>query len=115
MKMISWNVNGIRSVMKKGFADILLEMNPDMLCLQETKAQDDQVVAAVESIDGYHVYSNSAEKKGYSGTAILSKTEPLAVQYDMGIAEHDNEGRVIAAEYEKYFLVTVYTPNSGSE
>lgn len=115
MKMISWNVNGIRAVMKKGFAEILLEMNPDMLCLQETKAQDDQVVAAVESIDGYHIYSNSAEKKGYSGTAILSKTEPLAVQYDMGIAAHDNEGRVIAAEYEKFFLVTVYTPNSGSE
>lgn len=90
-------------------------MDTDVLCLQETKAQDDQVAEALAELEGYHLYSNSAEKKGYSGTAILSRQEPLSVQYDMGIEEHDTEGRVIAAEYELFYLVTVYTPNSGSE
>lgn len=115
MRLISWNVNGIRAVMKKDFASSLHSMAADVLCLQETKAQDDQVIEALESIDGYHIYCNSADKKGYSGTAILSKTEPLRIQFDMGIAEHDQEGRVIAAEFDDYYLVTVYTPNSGSE
>lgn len=115
MRLISWNVNGIRAVMKKDFADSLHGMAADVICLQETKAQDDQVVEALERIDGYHIYCNSADKKGYSGTAILSKTEPLGIQFDMGIPEHDQEGRVIAAEFDDYYLVTVYTPNSGSE
>ena len=115
MKLISWTVNGLRAVTKKNFFDDLQKMNPDVLCLQETKAQDDQVAEALKDLNTYHIYSNSAEKKGYSGTAILSKTEPLAVTRDMGIPEHDNEGRVLCAEYDKFFLVNVYVPNSGSE
>ncbi|TXS94012.1 exodeoxyribonuclease III [Parahaliea maris] len=115
MKITSWNVNGLRAVMKKDFAASLQSLQTDVICLQETKAQDDQVIAALEGIDGYHVYSNSAERKGYSGVAILSRTQPLAVQADIGIEEHDREGRVLTAEFEDYYLVTVYTPNSGSE
>ena len=115
MRFVSWNVNGIRAVMKKDFTAQLEDMETDVLCLQETKAQDEQVIETLASIEGYHLYTNSAEKKGYSGTAILSKEKALAVHYDMDIAEHDQEGRVIALEYEDYFLVTVYTPNSGSE
>ena len=115
MRLVSWNVNGIRAAMKKDFSASLKSMKTDVLCLQETKAQDDQVMVALEVIDGYYIYKNSAVKKGYSGTAILSKKEPLAVSYDIGIEEHDQEGRVIAAEFEDYFLITVYTPNSGSE
>jgi len=111
-KLISWNLNGVRAAVKKGFLDSLSELNPDILCIQETKAQDDQVREALSSLGGYHVYSNSAEKKGYSGTAILSKIEPLSVSNDMGISEHDMEGRVIAAEFESFFLVTIYVPNS---
>ncbi|MFT5082388.1 MAG: exodeoxyribonuclease-3 [Lentisphaeria bacterium] len=115
MRLVSWNVNGIRAAIKKDFSNSLTAMDTDVLCLQETKAQDEQVVEALADIKGYTVHTNSAEKKGYSGTAILSRTAPLRVQYDMGIAEHDQEGRVIAAEYEHFILVTVYTPNSGSE
>ena len=115
MRLISWNVNGIRAVMKKDFMSSLEQMNPDVLCLQETKAQDEQTFEALADVDGYHIYTNSAVKKGYSGTAILSREEPLSVTYDMGIEEHDTEGRVICAEYEDYYLITVYTPNSGSE
>ncbi len=115
MKLISWNVNGIRAVAKKNFFDDLRAMDPDVLCLQETKAQDEQVVETLRELNGYHIYSNSAEKKGYSGTAILSKKEPLSINKDMGINEHDSEGRVLCAEYKKFFLVTVYVPNSGSE
>ncbi len=115
MRLVSWNVNGIRAAMKKDFPASMAAMKTDVLCLQETKAQDDQVLEALDWIDGYHLYTNSAVKKGYSGTAILTKTKPVDVRYDMGIEEHDQEGRVIAAEYENFFLVTVYTPNSGSE
>lgn len=115
MRLVSWNVNGIRAVMKKDFMASFNAMATDVLCLQETKAQDDQVREALHELEGYHLYSNSAEKKGYSGTAILTRKEPISVQYDMGVEEHDNEGRVIAAEFEDFFLVTVYTPNSGSE
>ena len=115
MKLVSWNVNGIRAVMKKDFLKKLDDMNTDVLCLQETKAQDDQVIEALKELDGYHIYSNSAEKKGYSGTAILTREKPRAVSYDIGIAEHDTEGRVICAEFESFYLITVYTPNSGSE
>ncbi len=115
MKLISWNVNGVRAVMKKDFPQILEDMNTDALCLQETKAQDDQVVEALADIKGYHIYSNSAEKKGYSGTALLTKQKPLSVTFDMGVEEHAQEGRVLCAEFDAYYLLTVYTPNSGSE
>ena len=115
MKIISWNVNGIRAVAAKNFFADFKNMNPDILCLQETKAQDNQVAEALLPVTGYHIYSNSAEKKGYSGTAILSKTKPLAVSCDIGVAEHDSEGRVLCAEYSEFYLVNVYVPNSGSD
>lgn len=115
MKIISWNVNGIRAITKKDFFADVNDMNPDILCLQETKAQDEQVKEALHPLEGYHIYSNSAEKKGYSGVAILSRTAPLAVARGMGLEEHDSEGRILCAEYEKYFVVSVYVPNSGSE
>lgn len=115
MKIISWNVNGIRAVAQKNFFADFEALAPDILCLQETKAQDDQVAETLSPIDGYHIYSNSAEKKGYSGTAIISKTKPLMVTKGIGIEEHDNEGRVLCAEYENFYLVTVYVPNSGSD
>lgn len=115
MKIISWNVNGIRAVAKKNFFQDFKLMAPDILCLQETKAQDDQVAEALAPITDYHIYSNSAEKKGYSGTAILSKTEPLNVTRDIGVTEHDTEGRVLCLEYNAFFLVDVYVPNSGNE
>lgn len=116
MKIISFNVNGIRAIMKKDFVSDISNLNPDILCLQETKAQDDQVAEALEAdFKDYHLFSNSAEKKGYSGTAILSKQKPLSVSYDIGEPEHDKEGRVIAAEFKEFYLVTVYVPNSGSE
>ncbi|WP_372799538.1 exodeoxyribonuclease III [Litorivivens sp.] len=115
MRIASWNVNGIRAAMKKDFTESLATLNADILCLQETKAQDDQVAAALEGVEGYHVYSNSAERKGYSGVAILTRQQPLNVFPDIGIDEHDNEGRVLTAEFEDYYLVTVYTPNSGNE
>lgn len=115
MRLVSWNVNGVRAVQKKDFAQSFEQMQADVLCLQETKAQDEQVAEALSYIDGYQIFSNSAERKGYSGTAIITKKAPLSVSYDMGIEEHDQEGRVIAAEFEDYYLVTVYTPNSGSE
>ena len=112
-RIISWNVNGIRASIKKGFLQRLEEMNPDVLCLQETKAQDDQVREALFGLHGFHVYSNSATKKGYSGTAILSRMEPISVTSDMGMPEHDDEGRVLCAEFDEYFVVNVYVPNSG--
>lgn len=114
MKLISWNVNGIRAVAKKNFFEDFKQLKADMLCLQETKAQDDQVAETLASISDYYIYSNSAEKKGYSGTAILSKTEPISVSRDMGIEIHDTEGRILCLEYDKFYLVTVYVPNSGS-
>ena len=115
MRLVSWNVNGIRAAVKKDFKASLELMQPDVLCLQETKAQDDQVAEALAGIEGYRLYTNSAVKKGYAGTAILSKNEPLSVRLDMGIEQHDLEGRVMALEFDGFFLVTVYTPNSGSE
>ncbi|MFY0651215.1 MAG: exodeoxyribonuclease III [Cyclobacteriaceae bacterium] len=113
--LISWNLNGIRAAIKKGFLNSLQRLNPDVICIQETKAQDDQVQAALFGLEGYRIYSNSAVKKGYSGTAILSKEEPIQVTNDMGISDHDLEGRVICAEYGKFFLVTVYVPNSKQD
>ena len=114
MKLVSWNVNGIRAMMKKDFIKDVKEMDPDILCLQETKAQPEDAKTALSVLSGYHTFVNSSkERKGYSGTAIITKEEPLEVTYDMGIEEHDSEGRVIAAEYNSFILVTVYTPNSG--
>jgi exodeoxyribonuclease III len=115
MKIISWNVNGIRAVQNKGFADTLAYLNADCILLQETKAQSDQIVKALENIDHYHIYNNCAERKGYSGVTIMSRHEPLMVIRDIGIDEHDREGRVIVAEYEHFYLLNVYVPNSGEE
>lgn len=114
LHLVSWNVNGIRAIIKKDFPKDVQEMAPDVLCLQETKGQPEDVKTALQLFSDYHVYVNSSKaRKGYSGTAILAKKEPIEVTYDMGIEEHDQEGRVITAEFEKFFLVTVYTPNSG--
>ncbi len=108
MKLISWNVNGLRACVGKGFFEFLEREQPDMMCLQETKLQPEQA----PEVEGYYDYWNSADKKGYSGTAIFSKTEPITVTYDIGIDVHDHEGRVITAEYPEFYLVTVYVPNS---
>jgi exodeoxyribonuclease-3 len=113
MKIISWNVNGIRSVQGKGFAETLARLDADCILLQETKAQADQIDKALEGIDGYHIYSNCAERKGYSGVTLLSRQTPLQIIHDMGIAEHDREGRVMVAEFEHFYLLNVYVPNSG--
>ncbi len=113
MKLISWNVNGIRAVVGKTFLQQFADMDADIFCLQETKAQDDQVAEALSSLKGYHIHSNSADKKGYSGVCIISKQEPVSISLDMGIHQHDNEGRVIAAEFENFYVVNVYVPNSG--
>ena len=112
MKFISWNVNGIRACLTKGFMDFFNEVDADIFCLQETKVQAGQVEL---DLKGYHQYWNYAEKKGYSGTAIFTKKEPLSVSYGLGIEEHDKEGRVITLEYEDFYFITVYTPNSKSE
>ena len=111
-KFISWNVNGIRACMNKGFMDFFDEIDADVFCVQETKMQEGQLDW---ERSGYHAYWNYAEKKGYSGTAVFSKEEPVAVSYGMDILEHDTEGRVITLEFEKYYFVTVYTPNSQRE
>ncbi len=112
MKLISWNVNGLRACMQKGFMEFFTSADADFFCLQETKLQEGQIDFAP---DGYHAYWNYAEKKGYSGTAIFTKKEPLAVSYGIGIPEHDMEGRVITLEYEDFYMVTCYTPNSQNE
>lgn len=109
IKLISWNVNGLRACCDKGFQDIFAQLDADFFCLQETKMQEGQLDL---SFEGYTSYWNYAEKKGYSGTAIFTKHQPLQVTYGLGIDEHDHEGRVITLEMEKFFLVTVYTPNS---
>jgi exodeoxyribonuclease-3 len=115
MRIISFNVNGIRAILKKDFDQSMKEMAPDIICFQETKAQDDQVREALSSFTDFELFTNSAERKGYSGTAILTKIKPLSVRLDIGIAEHDTEGRVLTLEFEDFFLTTVYVPNSGSE
>lgn len=109
MKFVSWNVNGIRACLQKGFEQFFKTVDADIFCIQETKCQPDQVDL---NFDGYKSYWNSAEKKGYSGTAIFTKTEPINVTYGIGIEEHDKEGRVITLEFEKFFMVDIYTPNS---
>ena len=115
MKILSFNVNGIRAVVGKTFIEDMQAQVPDVICLQETKATPDQVAEAVVTLSGYQVFANSAERKGYSGTAILTKVAPILVSYGIGLPDHDTEGRVICAEFESFFLVTVYVPNSGSE
>lgn len=113
MKIISWNVNGIRAIQNKGFAETVEQLDADCILLQETKAQPDQVSKALDHIDGYQVFSNSAERKGYSGVTILTRQTPLDISRDIGMDEHDQEGRVIMAEFEQFFLVNVYVPNAG--
>jgi exodeoxyribonuclease-3 len=115
MKILSFNVNGIRAISKKTFVEDMQKLDYDIICLQEIKSTGDQLKEAVKDLEGYHIYTYSAERKGYSGTAIFSRQEPKKVLYGIGLEEHDQEGRVIAAEYEDYFVVTVYVPNSGSE
>jgi exodeoxyribonuclease-3 len=112
MKLISWNVNGLRACVQKGFLDIFTNENPDILCLQETKLQEGQIDLDLPS---YNQYWNYAQKKGYSGTAIFTKIKPINVTYGLGIEKHDTEGRVITLEFEKFYMVTVYTPNSQDE
>jgi exodeoxyribonuclease-3 len=115
MKIISFNVNGIRAIVAKNFIQDMKAISPDVICLQETKADAEQVAIAVSDLSAYHVFANQAEKKGYSGTAILSKKAPISVEYGMGTDEHDHEGRIVKAEFDDFFLVCVYVPNSGSE
>ncbi len=112
MKFISWNVNGLRACVGKGFTEFLLSEDADIFCIQETKLQEGQISL---DLPGYLQYWNYAEKKGYSGTAVFTKTEPLCVYYGIGIEEHDHEGRVITLEYPDYYFITVYTPNSQNE
>jgi len=112
MKLLSWNVNGLRACLKKGFTEIFYQIDADVFCLQETKMQQGQ---AEIDLGGHHEYWNSAEKKGYSGTAVFTKTLPQSVSYGMGVEEHDREGRIITLEFDGYYLVNVYTPNSQRE
>lgn len=112
MKFISWNVNGLRACVQKGFLDFFNSIGADFFCIQESKLQAGQIDL---DLPGYHQYWNYAEKKGYSGTAIFAKNEPLSVSYGIGIEEHDREGRVITLEYDNFYLVTCYTPNSQNE
>ncbi len=111
-KLISWNVNGLRACVEKGFSDFFMDVDADIFCLQETKLQEGQITL---DLPGYHQYWNYAEKKGYSGTAIFTREEPLSVFYGLGIEKHDHEGRVITLEFQNFYLVTVYTPNSQEE
>ena len=115
MKIISWNVNGVRAIAKKGFAQQISNWDADIICLQETKAQVDEVKQALLQIEGYEVYASSAVRKGYSGTSMLTKVQPLSIEYGIGVIEHDQEGRVITAEFDKFYLLTAYIPNSGSD
>lgn len=112
MKLVSWNVNGIRACVQKGFEEIFANLDADIFCIQESKMQAGQLDLTTE---GYHQYWNYAEKKGYSGTAIFTKQEPLTVRYGIGIEEHDKEGRVITLEFPEFYMVTVYTPNAQNE
>ena len=115
MKIITWNVNGVRAVAKKGFINQVNTWNADIICLQETKAQDDEVHGALADIKGYNIYPHSAVRKGYSGTCIMSKEKPSSVSYGIGINDHDQEGRTITSEFNDFYLVTSYIPNSGSD
>ena len=112
MKLVSWNVNGLRAIYKKGFIDIFKSLNADIFCIQETKMQEGQIEL---DLDGYYEYYNYAERKGYSGTAIFTKKRPISATYGIGRDEHDKEGRVITLEFDKFYMVNCYTPNSGRE
>ena len=112
MKLISWNVNGLRACVQKGFLDFFEKIDADIFCIQESKLQEGQITL---DLPGYHQYWNYAQKKGYSGTAIFSKQEPMAVTYGIGIPEHDTEGRVITLEFPEFYMITCYTPNSQNE
>nr|DAL05863.1 MAG TPA: hypothetical protein [Caudoviricetes sp.] len=112
MKLVSWNVNGLRAIYKKGFEESFKELDADIFCIQETKMQEGQIEL---DLQGYYQYYNYAERKGYSGTAIFTKKEPLKVSYGIGIEEHDKEGRVITLEFDMFYMVNCYTPNSGRE
>lgn len=114
MKIVSWNVNGIRAAVKKDFLNEVKKSKADIYCIQETKAQDDQVLEALKDMKGYHINTVSAEKKGYSGVAIFSKKEPISVSSGIGKKVHDTEGRVLCCEFDAFFMVNVYVPNSGS-
>jgi len=113
MQLISWNVNGIRACIKKGFFDWLQKEQPDVVCLQETKIHEDDIPDNLKNIEGYHSYWHSGKKKGYSGVALLSKEKPLSVQHGIGEEKFDEEGRILQAEYEKFILIACYFPNSG--
>jgi exodeoxyribonuclease-3 len=115
MKIISFNVNGIRAITTKNFIQDMLDVNADVICLQETKATEEQVKEAVSLLPDYHVYAHHADRKGYSGTAILSRVKPHHVHYKIGMDEHDMEGRTVCLEYDEFYLMNVYVPNSGSE
>lgn len=116
MDIISFNVNGIRAISKKDFFEDMKELSPDVICLQETKATVEQTKEAVQdALSEYHIYGNEADKKGYSGTAIFSKKEPISSSIDIGVDAHDHEGRVTCLEFEKYFVISVYVPNSGND
>lgn len=115
MNIITWNVNGIRAAVKKEFFESISDLQPDVLCLQETKAQDEEVADALSPMKDYELHINSADRKGYSGTALLTKIDPISYAQDMGVEEHDKEGRVQCAEYPDFYLVNVYVPNSGQK
>jgi exodeoxyribonuclease-3 len=115
MKIISWNVNGIRAIVKKDFFDAIKKIDPDILCLQETKAQPEEVKEALSPMEEYKIDYNSADKKGYSGIALLCKQKPIGLTTDMGVPEHDSEGRIQCAEFPDFYLVNVYVPNSGQQ
>ena len=113
-QLFSWNVNGIKAILRKNFSEFLNEFNPEILCIQETKSHETEVNKLLGKFEGYHIFSNSAEQKGYAGTAVMSKVKPLSVQYGIGTTEHDKEGRTITLEFDDYFLVNVYVPNAGN-
>lgn len=113
MKLISWNVNGLRACVQKGFLDYFKSANADIFCIQETKLQEGQI--QLDDLEGYSQYWNYAEKKGYSGVAMFTKTQPISVSYGMGIDEYDTEGRLITAEFADFYIITCYTPNSQQE
>lgn len=115
MKIVSWNVNGLRAIAGKNFFEVFETLDADVFCIQETKAQDDQVAEVLSGLSGVHFYSNSAERKGYSGTALILKRVPSDVFYDIGQPGHDLEGRVITADFDSFFLINVYVPNSGND